>query len=363
MFTSDTTFLTLEGWKGYNTLSTRDKVATFNRKTGEIEYQYPIEVIKKNDYEGLLIHIKNINTNQLLTPEHQILLKKPYMKNYQKVWDSSWSFEYARALPKVVKTKGKLKLPLAGKYRQGTLSIGNYYAELLGWILTDGKFEEKCSGINIIQSDVHPAKVNRIRFLLDQLNVKYSEVKREYNVKDIFPDCRDRINTLHNFYLNASPFTERIRKDIPDKKPTWDLLQLKPSELISLFKGLLAGDSDLYAKSSRQKNGKLPNSCGFGQKDPNFREWFQALACLIGCRSKDSHDNKPTPVVNICGRDTVRIRKYHVTIKRTMNSIKVWGVETPNKTVICRRTTIEKNRAGEKIRKSYVFVTGGGNKS
>lgn len=354
MITADTTVLTFDGWKGYNNLSTNDLVSTLNRFNGEIEYQNPIEIIKDENFEGLLIHIQNRNINQLLTPDRRILLKKPYHRKKKRHWDSHWSFETAKALLKVVKTKGILNLPLAGKYKAGTRSIGNYYAELLGWIITDGDFVKDRRAVRITQSSVHPKKVDRIRFLLDQLNIKNSDHTNEY-----YSPTTKQMEVKHKFYLWVGDFTDRIRRIIPDKKPTYQLLQLIPSELISLFKGLLGGDSDLYAPSNRQKNGKLKNTCQFTQKDPRTRAWIQALCCLVGCRSKDSSDR-----VGICGRDTTEIRKFNVTIKRTRTPLKVWGVETENQTVVCRRTvydTIKKGeKKGERILKSYVFITTGG---
>lgn len=364
MFTTDTEILTQRnGWRGHSSLSTKDQVATFNRITEEIEYQHPTDKRIVYNYEGELIHIINRSTNQLLTPDHKVLLKKPFTKgsdpNRTYHWDSSWSFESARALPKVVKAKSQLKLPLAGKYKQGTLSIGPYYAELLGWIITDGDFPKGKRSIKIVQSSVYPKKVARISFLLEQLNVKYSE----YTKDKYYSATTKQMEIKHTFYLWASDFTAHIRRDIPDKKPTYELLQLIPSELAakkapSLFTGIMGGDSGLYGKKNRKKDGTLANHCIFSQKSTRTRAWFQALCVLIGCRCSEYIPRNKTPAVNISGRDTTIIRKPRVTVKRTGNPLKVWGVETPNHTVVCRRTVFEKNTKGEKVRKSYVFITG-----
>ncbi len=379
MFTVDTTPLTVDGWKGYSQLSTKDKVATFNRSNGEIEYQTPIEITWKKNYEGELINIKGRDTNQLLTFNHQVLLKFKSMKNYQRrYWDSNWSFELAKALPKVIKAKGWLQLQLAGKYKQGTLSSGQLFnikssrikashllSELLGWIITDGHFPKTGRAIEIDQIDKfeveHFKKVIRIwnvlNYLKETLNIKFSVTPYPKEWKG-----KPRIN--YRFYLNVSNFTDRIRRIIPNKRPIWELLQLQPSELIYLFKGLMGGDSSLYAKSNRKKDGKLPNHCTFAQKDSFTRAWFQALACLIGVRGNEYIPKEKTPLVTICGRDTIQItnsdrnRKPHVTVKKPKKSLKVWGVETKNQTVVCRRTVSELNRKGEKVRKSYVFITG-----
>lgn len=298
-----------------------------------------------------------------MTPDHRILLKKPFRKGYPiqvTHWDSYWNHITARTLPRVVKAKGFLKLPLAGKYRQGKLSIGDYYSELLGWILMDGNFLPKCRAVEITQSSVNSKKVVRIRFILEMLNIKFIERKRKY-----YSATTKQMEIMHRFYLNASDFTDRIRRDIPDKKPTWELLQLIPSELAakkapSLLTGILGGDSALYAKKRKKKDGSLLNSCMFTQKDPSTRIWIQALCSLVGCRSKERPDK-----VAICGRDTIEIsnrkgRKPHISIKRTRTPIKVWGVKIPNQFVVCRRTVLEENIKGEKVKKSYVFITSGG---
>lgn len=330
MFTADTTVLTTERWKGYRELSTRDKVATFNRMTEEIEYHRPTDIRIVFNYSKPLLRIKTRNTDQLLTSNHKVLLKKPFRRNYIWYWDSYWSFEYLQNIKRILISKTWAKIPLAGKYRQGQLSIGRAYAELLGWIITDGHFTKRsdCNStvIVITQSSAKKHCVKRIRFLLNYLKetngINFSESKSKYDYKGKKPSRIGTFSYMHTFQLSGN-FALKIRRDIPDRKPTWDLLQLKHGELVGLMQGLILGDGHIESKTL----GK------FYQKNPYTRVWFQALCVLLGLKSKNSSS---WIYVSVGSKNTHSIEKENILEAKNRKCI-VWGLEIINQTIIARR--------------------------
>jgi len=80
----DTEALTDKGWKKYDKISKKDKIATFNIKTKKIEYLTPLH-IKSYDFDGYLINLKNRTQDQLVTPDHKVVIKDLKSKKYQLV--------------------------------------------------------------------------------------------------------------------------------------------------------------------------------------------------------------------------------------------------------------------------------------
>lgn len=83
-YSEDTEFLTDNGWKLYDDITERDKLATVNSNL-EMEYQDYFERVKKY-YSGIMYNIKSIDTNCLVTPNHRVFLSEKHRgatKKYQ----------------------------------------------------------------------------------------------------------------------------------------------------------------------------------------------------------------------------------------------------------------------------------------
>ena len=72
-FDDQTEILTRDGWKGWETLSHEDEIATRSKK-GEFEWQKPID-IHVNDYQGKMIGVDQLGMKMLVTPEHRVFGK------------------------------------------------------------------------------------------------------------------------------------------------------------------------------------------------------------------------------------------------------------------------------------------------
>jgi DNA-directed RNA polymerase II subunit RPB2 len=73
--TLDHQVLTRNGWKDISNITIEDKVATLN-KNGELEYQYPKNVWKYENYDGMMYHIKNQSIDLSVTGNHRMWVSK-----------------------------------------------------------------------------------------------------------------------------------------------------------------------------------------------------------------------------------------------------------------------------------------------
>jgi hypothetical protein len=73
-FSPDTKILTKDGWKLIKNISNDEEILTLNRITQKTEYQ---KITKKinDDYIGLLYHIKSLNIDIKVTPNHRFIIE------------------------------------------------------------------------------------------------------------------------------------------------------------------------------------------------------------------------------------------------------------------------------------------------
>jgi len=313
----DTEVLTTRGFKKYQDIKKDEIIACFDSTTEEIIYN-KIKNFFIYDFDGKMVNIKGRTTDQLLTPNHKILIKEKKEKGHRKnkYYETDWLFKEVKNL---TPHRG-IKLPLAGKFN-GTKSIGIEMAELLGWILSEGTINKRNGAIYICQTERYPENINRIRYLLKKTDLFYSETKGTYPYKD-------KTYTRHDFYI-PSKKAEVIKKLIPNKKPTRELLELKRDELEALFNGLIGGDGSIN-KSSKGTLG------AFYQKDINTLDWFQVLCLHLGYKS--SQNNKKGSVS--WGKKSwmaIDAGWFKKKITQVNYKGKVWCVEVPTGAFVARR--------------------------
>ena len=301
----DTEILTTEGWKNYKSISTKDIVFSFDTKKHKI-VKSKVNQVFIYPYDDIMINLKNQNTDQLITPNHKVICKMGYRKQEsgKRQWykEDEWVYRDAWQI-----RSNQYTLPLASVY-DGEWSIGGDFAEIIGWVLSEGNYQKDCNAVNIYQSSVNPDKVARIRYCLNRAEIKYSEYQRKRKYKD-------REYTEYQWYINGKD-AKRIKEIIPDKKPTWKLLELKYSEKERLLKGLLGGDG------SKGGNGKYQ---AFYQKDIEFLEWFQTLLHLTG---KQGWINHKKYTCSIHYNDSTQIQGKHNKSRLVNYNGIVWSINT-----------------------------------
>lgn len=199
--TGDTIVLTEYGWSTLAELTIGQKILSLNLDNDQLEYSTIKNIYPKYNYEGEVIHITSESQDQLLTPDHRVLLKDRYNRV---------KYIHASELP------DRFKIFTNGIY-EGQNIYPEDYIKLIAWIITEGTYQNN-GGIQIYQTK--PEGVTEIKQCLDNLNYAYSIYvsPQRGNIKP---------NTI--FYIkikDANP----IRKLLGNGKDT----QVIPKEFLSL---------------------------------------------------------------------------------------------------------------------------------
>ncbi len=322
----DTEILSFNGWKKMGELKKGDEVLSYEIETGKI---LPDTVNKTFSYDvdGDMVSIKNAYTDQLVTTNHRLLVKKNRRKSYhingieyrKNYWEEDYIYMKAE---KILKKGGTLyRFPLAGNY-DGELSIGEDLAELIGWFLTDGCFP-KAGPIYMTQSK--PETLKKLRELLVKMKIDFREWSR--------PKIDGNYDE-HRFYFNSKDKTsKKIKEIIPDRKPVNSLFHLNLKEKNRLLEGIGYGDG------SRSPDGSLHV---IHKPYKQFRDWMQIFLHLMGRRSTSAEK-----YVTVTSKDTLDVRRQKH-IKLVKYNGKVWSISTNRSNYIARRN-------------GKIFITGNSN--
>jgi DNA polymerase elongation subunit (family B) len=250
--------LTNNGWKNINNISEKDLALSLNIFNNNYEF-VPIEKIHKYDYNGDLVYYEHRRINFAVTPNHKfpMVLKRNggTWSNKEKIID----FEYADSIPK--ERRGFI-LGSNGYKNGKTDYFSDEEIELCGWIITEGHFEKKRKfknqtgnfggGIYIYQSLKNIDNRNRIKKLLDKLNIPFTEGKISFRIP-VSHSTRWRV------LLNEEKRIPKIFFDLP-------LNQIR-----LLIEILTLGDGHFY------------NLTGYiSTKDKELAEQYQILCILAG---------------------------------------------------------------------------------
>lgn len=255
----DTEILTENGWKKGVEVKVGEKVMSWDSET-EILCLSPVLQKTVAPYQGAMVAFKNDNTDQLLTPNHRVYKKsriRQMIGGERKSWfEKDWAVQSAGEISRC----NSVFVPLAG-WHDGEGIGGEDYARLLGWIWTDGRFDNKPSiGVRIYQSFVNQKYVDEIDRLLCRIvphRIKH-ESRRTYKGR----------NYVENSWFFTGDMVQKIRNDLPDCHPSWDLLwRMTEEEKLAFLDSVIKGEG---------------KSRSFYQKDLADLEWFQTLLHMVG---------------------------------------------------------------------------------
>lgn len=320
----DTEILTTAGWRTYKTVKKTDTLITFNMRTKFLEHK-KINKIFKSHYTGMMYHFVSKNTDQLLTPNHQVIRRVKNRKNQK--WPE-WNFCRADSyFPSVT------QLPLASLgYRDGKpYAIKNCLLKLLAWVLTEGSFNG--NQIVIYQSESSGPFVNEIHELLKE------------NKMDFYIYTRNRSGNKEYAFVIRRKSADKINVILNKKKflPSW-IYTMSFDQLNIFFNELLKGDGVKTV-------GKMAYFCC----NPMLAEQVAILGILCGYKTsihkKKSLTAKSGWYYNIFfSQQSKNITYYRaknpqLKINQVMYTGIVWCVNSDNNTIICRRN-------------NKVFITG-----
>ena len=296
----DTEALTDKGWKKYNQIKNA-KVATFNIKTGKIDYLKPSRVLSYN-YDGYLINLKNRSQDQLVTPDHKVV---------RKVFNSS-KFELIEA-EKLMKYKTPVQIPVASETKSKK-EINENLVKLFAWLVAEGSFSDgNRKRVYLFQSLKNDKNCREIRNILKKLGYKWDEFEKTGGFS--------KVKTIR-FRLNQES-SKKVRKYL-NKKKVPELIKTLSSRQINLFlKTYVKGDGH------KEEKGRIR----IYTKDKDVRDSIQELCTLCGYGSSILKRANGVYTINIIRNKIVNITK----ISRKKFKGKVWCPTTKNGTFVARR--------------------------
>ena len=163
-----TEVLTREGWKYFKNLTYKNKIATLNPNTNQLEYHRPSKIVVYSHHKKM-IQIKNRSIDILVTPNHNMWVQKRRQKN--------WKFIRADSIPsnppKIARTaewKGKKYDINKAKF------LGIYLAE--GWVSKNPH-----SGYRVaIAGASNSKKFKKIQKMLDKTGLSWKRDKNSWYV-------------------------------------------------------------------------------------------------------------------------------------------------------------------------------------
>lgn len=331
--TDDVEVLTERGWKLGIEVREGDRVAQWD--DGTITLAKVAETYRA-PWDGDMVVFRNHDTDQVLTPNHRVYHQPRQRRQeqgkrrswYESRWRVAEASEISRSTP--------VRLPMAG-HHDGPGIGGTDYAALLGWVWTEGGFDLSGSGVRIYQSSVNQADVDEIDALVSRQTIaKRYERERSYAYAD-----GERTYVETTWFITGE-FANCIRRDLPGKRPTYELLwRMTEAEKLAFMEAALRGDGSEHAKP-----GQCPSRTFF-QKHEDDLVWFQTLLALVGQRGKVSMRKPPREggSVSITPRATTELQHRHLRDATEHYQGEVWCVRVPSGAFVARRN-------------GKVFVTG-----
>jgi len=244
----NTKILTPDGYKTYDQIKKGDLVGTINMTNARFEFQ-PIQKVHIYQNEPNLVVGKTASAEIKQTLDHDVLVdrmrpKKNCVVNLHKVKAKS-----------LVRDTGTIhKIPISTYSGNIDYNISDDMLRLLGIIMTDGCYPQKCNSITIYQSKIK--NISKIKKLLGRIGCSHSIYKREKNVDSILGVELKQCRTENCFYIKSSDLTRKIRKEllpIRESVPNW-MHSLSDRQVNILLEYIVLGDGSVR-KEKKHKDG------------------------------------------------------------------------------------------------------------
>ena len=253
-YSSDTQVLTNKGWKYFYELDKTEKILQWDKNTNLLNWYQPKEYFEY-DIDDDMVHLKNRNTDQLITKNHSV-----YAKVTMRRKPKERTFNRYEACE--LKKSRNIDLPLAGQLING-LKVDNAY--IIGWWLTDAYKHKDCNACMFSQSK--PRTLNKLKDWLNLHNIKYSEYVKKAK--------KENHKDEHTIYVN-NELSLWLRQNFPNRELTMNVLQWNYNSRLNLLEGLMDGDGSIRENSYCEV---------FYSKNKERLDIFQALVVSLNIRS------------------------------------------------------------------------------
>lgn len=280
----ETEVLTRDGFKKASQVTTEDFVASLHPITKQFVFCNPLKT-HSYAYSGKMVQIKHRGSDMLLTPNHRV------------AYESQVSRELKYKLAgDIVGSMGEtLQVPTCGVIGNEEYAISDDEIKLTAWIMTDGSIETR----QIYQSK--PEMVDRIRKLLEDLSLEFSERVVERNITEICGvKLKSKTLPCYTFRIlhDSRGVMSRLEIDSKEKFPQW-VSKLSKRQFDIFLSEMILGDG------SRHKNYKT-SMMMYGTRE--FLENVQIQCAAQGYRAMLSFRNRKAGNGYWCLNLTERLR-------------------------------------------------------
>ena len=313
---TETEVLSRRGWLRHDQLNVGDTIYTVNIDTGLAEWQEVKEVFAKH-YDGNLVSMESRHISALVTANHRWATTNKQILQTKK-----------NLRLKIKETSNLAKhdmIPLCRKSIDSEKQYDEDFAELIGWIVTDGSFGEY-NRVFIYQSQkANPHKCDKIRELL--IKMKHPFQEEIYN------------GMIH--FKFANELGKKVKDAIPNKKLTIDFIEkLNNKGRRRLFESMVLGDGGVQGGSTKY----------ICTKHKEQAEVYSILINRIGMASRiherfvkgnfikqTNYQSSGCVMYYVDALETKNVRVQYMNMKGVSYSGIVWCPRTDNKTFFARR--------------------------
>ena len=260
-YSEDTEILTENGWKTFDQLTLKDKVAQYHQDLKEISFTNPYEIVWQ-PYKGKMIHFNNKSSDMLITPNHRVLYRTSDANEYS-----------IKRADEVSKLTSQLYYPTSAKFNnnvQDEYPIEFY--ELLIATQADGYLTKDSNAIQF--SFIKQRKIDRLLKIINILNISHSistserkgkvETIIRLKAKDSYTLLlRKYLSTKKEILLNILELSHSVKYYILDCVKYWDgtvringdiVLDTTDESLIDFLQSLCSLTNAKSIKNSYLKN-------------------------------------------------------------------------------------------------------------
>jgi hypothetical protein len=313
-----TEVLSKRGWLKGTEVLIGDEIYTVNINTGIAEWQ-PVQEVFCKSYEGEMVRMKNRHLDAFVTPNH-----KWAITHRDRMRRKSSEKRSRLTLKETAFLRSGDMIPLIRSPEDSKSKYSEDFAELIGWIVTDGTFSKKWNRITIYQSSrVNGHKCKMIRDLLVRLELNFQE------------NIYGKDGIIHFGF--SGDLAKAVRKVIPVKKLTMDFIEsLNHKSRLALLKSIILGDGGI-------QGGSTPYVCTSNEGQAGI---YQALMARCGFASRIHKRNLKTKINGLSYESVMyyvdqinvkHVRSQYIEKTREQYSGIVWCPRTVNGTFFARR--------------------------
>lgn len=332
----DTEVLTEEGWKFFYMLKAYDKVCTLDMNDRSIRFIRPTRFIRKY-YSGKMVSVKNSKIDQLITPEHDMVITNRYSKQLTKIKAESFKGEHNQLIPKDGIWHGK---ELEGTYAlfydtsEGGRNLKKHinvpivpFIKFLGWYLSEGSHHSR--------KDIDPRRgVSRKEYTV---SLSQSKEKNFEEIIQILNDCgfnfsmTKREDGVVRFAISSKilyDYVKQFGKQDQRFVPSW-IKSLAVEQLELFYDAMMKGDGTIG-------NGNICYATISKQLADDMQEIGMKLGLSANIRRKDDPKRGFSHYI-VSYQITDHFQIASKDIKQVDYNGMVYCVETPAGTIYTRR--------------------------